>query len=180
MSYPDPNSSPLGIRVPLGTPGFAWAVAHTRPRCEKKLMSHCGREGISATIPLHQSVKRYLSKTVVFEKPIFPGYVFLYLPVARWGHVSQNRYVANFLPVPNQTEFQQQLEDVYLALEASLEVRLAPEIGPGRPVRIRRGPLCGLHGWVEARYGVTTVLLRLDFIGQAAAVHMHADDLELL
>jgi hypothetical protein len=33
---------------------------------------------------------------------------------------------------------------------------------------------------VEKRYGMTTVLLRLDFIGQAAGVKVHADDLELI
>jgi hypothetical protein len=32
---------------------------------------------------------------------------------------------------------------------------------------------------VEHRYGVNTVLLRLDFIGQAAAVKMEATELEL-
>jgi len=42
------------------------------------------------------------------------------------------------------------------------------------------GPLRGIEGWVEARYGMTTVLLRLDFIGQAAAVKLAADDLELI
>ena len=35
-----------------------------------------------------------------------------------------------------------------------------------------------MQGWVESRYGMCTVLLRLDFIGQAAAIQMHADDLE--
>jgi hypothetical protein len=38
--------------------------------------------------------------------------------------------------------------------------------------------LQGLEGWVERRYGMTTVLLRLDFINQAAAVKLDADLLE--
>jgi hypothetical protein len=42
-------------------------------------------------------------------------------------------------------------------------------------VRIKGGPLQGLEGWVEKRYGMTTVLLRLDFINQAAAVKIDAD-----
>jgi len=33
---------------------------------------------------------------------------------------------------------------------------------------------------VERRYGMCIVLLRLDFIGQAAAVKMEATDLELI
>jgi hypothetical protein len=42
-------------------------------------------------------------------------------------------------------------------------------------VKVKSGPLRGLEGWVEQRYGMTTVLLRLDFIGQAAAVKLQAD-----
>ena len=45
-------------------------------------------------------------------------------------------------------------------------------------VQIKSGPLRGLEGWVEHCYGPTTVLLRLDFIGQAAAVKVEAWDLE--
>jgi hypothetical protein len=42
-------------------------------------------------------------------------------------------------------------------------------------VRIKAGPLQGLEGWVEKRQGMTMVLLRIDFINQAAAVKIDAD-----
>jgi len=65
-----------------------------------------------------------------------------------------------------------------LALDSGVGVQLAPAIGEGTRVRIKGGPLQGLEGWVERRYGMTTVLLRLDFINQAAAVKLDADLLE--
>jgi len=37
-----------------------------------------------------------------------------------------------------------------------------------------------MEGWVEHRHGMNTVLLRLDVIGQAAAVKLEATDLELI
>jgi len=46
-------------------------------------------------------------------------------------------------------------------------------------VRIKSGPLRGVEGYVEHRYGLAKVLLRLDFISQAAAVKLDADQLEL-
>jgi hypothetical protein len=67
-----------------------------------------------------------------------------------------------------------------LALDSHLGVRLAPSIGEGMRVRIRAGPLQGIEGWVEHRYGMSTVLLRLDFINQAAAVKMDANLLEVI
>jgi transcription antitermination factor NusG len=117
---------------------------------------------------------------VVFQKPLFPGYVFLQLQPDQKDFVCQTDHVANLLEVFDQETFQQQLHDILLALEAKVGVRLAPAIGEGMRVRIKTGPLQGIEGWVEQRHGMTTVLLRLDFINQAAAVKIDAEALELI
>ena len=155
-----------------------WFVAHTKPRREKKLAEYCQRQSIAATLPCYSSAHKYRGKTVVFQKPLFPGYVFLQLEPEQKDSVRQNDHVANLLHVFDQEMFQQQLHDILLALESKVGVRLAPAIGAGMRVRIRAGPLQGIEGWVEQRYGMTTVLLRLDFINQAAAVKIDADSLE--
>jgi transcriptional antiterminator RfaH len=155
-----------------------WSVAHTKPRREKKLAEHCRRHGIAATLPCYSSAHKYRGKTVVFQKPLFPGYVFLQLGPGQSDSVRQNDHVANLLAVFDQETFEQQLRDILLALESKVGVRLAPAIGEGMRVRIKGGPLQGIEGWVEQRYGMTTVLLRLDFINQAAAVKIDADWLE--
>ncbi len=156
-----------------------WFVAHARPRCEKKLESFLSREGIHSCLPTLPRVHKYRSKTVTFHKPLFPGYVFLQARPQERQKIYQSDYVANLLNVPDQTEFELQLRDILLALESEMEIQLAPEIGEGTRVLIRSGPLRGMDAWVETRYGMTTVLLRLDFIGQAAAVKIEADCLEL-
>ncbi|HWQ91076.1 MAG TPA: transcription termination/antitermination NusG family protein [Clostridia bacterium] len=161
-------------------PEIRWFVAHTRPRREKKLVAHCQRQGIAATLPCYNTVHKYRGKTVRFEKPLFPGYVFLQLEQGQQDSLRQNDHVANLLSVFDQDTFESQLHDICLALESSLGVVLAPAIGEGMRVRIKYGPLQGIEGWVEQRYGMSTVLLRLDFISQAAAVKLDADSLELI
>ncbi len=155
-----------------------WYVAHTRPRREKKLVEYCNRQRFISTLPTYSSAHKYRGKTVVFEKPLFPGYVFLQLEAGQAQPVRQNEHVANLLDVFDQETFERQLGDILLALESKLGVRLAPAIGEGMKVRIRAGALQGIEGWVEQRYGMSTVLLRLDFINQAAAVKLDADLLE--
>jgi transcription antitermination factor NusG len=157
-----------------------WYVAHTRPRREKKLVDYAQREGLFVTLPCYSSVHKYRGKTATFEKPLFPGYVFFRLLPAARPKIYQSDYVANLLDVPDQTQFEEQLAAVQLALASNLEIQLAPEIGKGKQVRIIAGPLRGVEGWVEERFGMSTVLLRVDFLSQAAAVKMEADSLELI
>jgi transcription antitermination factor NusG len=155
-----------------------WAVAHTKPRCEKKLKQYCERERLAVTLPCVQSAHKYRGKTVVFEKPLFPGYVFLRLAAEERKVAMQSDYIANLLEVFDQELFERQLGEILKALESGCEVRLAPAIGTGSRVNIKAGPLRGMEAWVEERYGPTTVLLRLDFIGQAAAVKVDVSELE--
>lgn len=157
-----------------------WYVVHTRPRCEKKLVQYCERETIATTLPCVKKVHKYRGKTVSFLTPLFPGYVFVQIGREQRQKVFQSDYAANVLEVFDQVQFDHQLKDILLAVETELEVQLAPQIMPGCQVRIKSGPLRGVIGWVEKRTGMVQVILRLDFIGQAAAVTIDADELELV
>jgi transcription antitermination factor NusG len=175
----DQNTPPTPPSEPESETTLLWYVAHTRPRCEKKLAQHCEREGFSVTLPCIKSVKKYRGKTAVFHKPLFPNYVFLQLLRHDKRKVYQSDYVANLLDVVDQKLFEAQLGDILRALDTDMEVFLAPQIKPGTRVKIKTGPLRGVEGVVEHRSGLTLVHLRLDFISQAAAVKIDAGDLEL-
>ena len=168
----------IPISEPVAEDAVRWYVAHTRPRCEKKLFDHCLREQVAATLPCYVSAHKYRGKTVVFQKPLFPGYVFLQLQPRFSSAIRQSDHVANLLEVHDQATLEHQLAEIQLALESGLEVRLAPTIGEGMRVRIKAGPLRGVEGWVEQRHGLDTVLLRLDFISQAAVIQLGAEVLE--
>lgn len=157
-----------------------WYVAHTRARCEKKLAQYAERHGVSTTLPCVRTVHKYRGKTVSFQKPLFPGYLFLQLEKPQRQKIYQSGYVARLLDVPDQKELQQQLEEILAAIQSDVEIRLAPQIAEGTEVSIKKGPLQGLTAWVEKREGACTVLLRLNFIGQAASVKVDANDLELV
>jgi transcriptional antiterminator RfaH len=159
---------------------LAWFVAHTLPRREKKLKEYCEREHFNALLPCFRSIHKYRRKTVHFDKPLFPGYLFVQISPSVKQSLTQNEHVARLLTVFDQEVFARQLHDIIAALETGMEIQVAPEIGPGRRVKIKKGPLQGIEAWVESRQGMTTVFLRLDFIGQAASIKIPADHVELL
>ena len=94
------------IRILRAMSELRWFVAHTKPRREKKLVEHCRRQGLSTTLPCYESAHKYRGKTVVFQKPLFPGYDFLELEPRQKDAVRQNDHVANLLEVFAQETFQ--------------------------------------------------------------------------
>ena len=166
--------------LPCSEGEYAWYVAHTRPRCEKKVAEFAAREGFQVTLPLFKSVKKYPGKVVSFEKPLFPNYVFLRLLPHERKKVYQSDFVANLLDISDQRTFQEQLEAIITALETDYEIIALPHISVGKRAKIIAGALRGMEGYVEERLGKLLVLLRLDFIRQAAAVRVDASDLQLI
>lgn len=151
---------------------FRWAVAHTRPRCEKKLADAAEREGIRVYVPLIAKTHTYGRRKRTFHSPLFTGYVFCCgdAPQRRW--LSQNQNTANLLDVSDQETFVAQLRRVQTAVESGLLVDVKPFLETGRQVRITSGLLRGAEGVVVRVSGKTRVLLSVDMIQQAAVVEV--------
>lgn len=157
-----------------------WHVAHTRPRAEKRVAEYFRREGWPTELPLYASIKRYRGKRLTFYKTLFPGYVFVRLNSEQIPLARQHQHVASLLVPPDPGEFSAQLDAILTGLNGQLEVRIAPDVTEGRRVRLVAGPLRGVEGVVIERSKSMEVLLRLDFIGQAAAFRVAADEVELI
>lgn len=155
-----------------------WRVAHTLSRCEKKLLDWARQQGWRAELPLYRSIKRYRGKKAEFLKPIFPGYVFLQLPSHEARIAVQNRHVARLLTPPDQAEFAAQLQSILVAVESGLQIVPVVQFKPGARVEIISGPLRGMHGTVVKSIDHVEVILRLDFIGQAASVRIEPHEIE--
>ena len=166
------------VAAPIAPEPPVLLVAHTRPRCEKQVTVWAEREGIPTELPLYTMTHKYRGKSVTFHKPLFPGYVFVRFPVELALEIRKCRHVAQVLVPGNPAEFAQQLGDILIAVAAGMELRPVPDVVAGVRVTIVDGPLRGMEGWVEKRDGPFEVILRLDFIGQAAAVRMAAQSVE--
>jgi transcriptional antiterminator RfaH len=162
------------------TTDFFWYVAHTRPRREKKLAGYCKRAGLAVILPCIKSRKRYGRKTVEFDKPLFPGYVFFKSEPERVRTVYQNHDTANVLTVFDQITFQQQLGEIVYALENECLVVGTNRLCAGASARIVKGALAGMTGRVLKVANQITVVLNLDFIGRGAAVVVDSTNLEIV
>lgn len=141
-------------------------------------MDFCRREGLVVSLPCVKSLKKYTRKSVEFEKPLFPGYLFFRSSFHQVHRVHQNDHTANVLRVSDQTLFEQQLGEILSALSTGC-IMCAGSISLGKAVQIRSGPLSGLSGRiVTVNANSATVCLRLDFIGQGALVVVETANVE--
>ena len=157
-----------------------WCVAYTKPRAEKKFTTYCDECGIKAILPTYKSIKKYPRKTVKFDKPYFPGYVFIHTQVKNLLIIKKSSYLVNILKVYDQETFYSQLEGILKAIESGIELFPVPEIKKGVRVKIKRGSLQGVEGIVEKCEEISKIYLMLDFIGEGVEAEMNGDDLEVI
>jgi transcription antitermination factor NusG len=158
----------------------SWLVIHTLSRAEKKLAEWARREGFRVELPTYASVKRYRGKVVRFEKVLFPGYVFVVAEGRDGARIQQNRHAARVLVPPDMGEFNRQFREILSAIDAGLEIRPVSGVQVGTRVRISSGPLRGMEGLVERLEAPLGLVLRLDFISEAAAVRLETADVEVV
>lgn len=152
--------------------GEFWVVAHTRPRCEKKLEAFCARNSVPTFLPLRKKVHRYGRRQRHFFLPLFTGYVFCRVTEQSRMLLRQNDHVANVLRTPRQDEMLAQLRAVRAALESGKAVDVMPFLEAGKPVRITHGPMKGAEGVVVRLKGKERVVINVDIIRSSVAVEI--------
>ena len=157
-----------------------WCVARTKSRAEKKFATYCVECGIEAILPTYESVKTYPRKTVKFDKPYFPGYVFIHTQVKNLVIIKKSSHLADIIKVYDQETFQSQLYAVLKAVKSGVEVLLVQKFKPGTKVRIKRGFMRGVDGIVEKREKLCKVCLMIQLLGRGVEIKVDGDDLEVL
>ncbi|MDB6169219.1 MAG: NusG antitermination factor [Verrucomicrobia bacterium] len=157
-----------------------WWVCHTRPRCEKKFAALMEAEQFPHYLPLLPSIRRYAGRTKRFTKPLFPGYVFALVPLARKTRLYQQDLLARLIPVDDELRFLRQLDDVKAIVASGYELTVRPLLTRGRRVRVSGGPLHGLEGYVDDPTNPQGVVLSVDVLQQGLHVRLPAEHLHIL
>lgn len=157
-----------------------WWVAHTRSRHEKALAHFLLRSDIAYFLPLHEKVQRRQGRRIKSLLPLFSGYLFFAGDEQKRHKAFTSNKIANVLPVVNVMPFLGSLRDIYCALECGLPVSAHAALAKGTRCRVQAGPLKDKEGFVIEHKGKYRILLQVDILGQAAAVEIDQDDLEII
>jgi len=157
-----------------------WHVLHVRPRCEKKVAESARLLRVDHYLPLRRETKIYQRRKVTVDKPVFPGYVFAAFDQEGRVAVLKTNQVIRILEVRDQELLLRQLAQVRQALAVDPTLSACAALKCGRVVRIRSGPFMGLEGVVASLKGPAKVVLNVEMIGQAVAVEVDRDYLDVV
>lgn len=157
-----------------------WWVAHTKARNEKALAWQLQRMSVPYFLPLVEKTSKKGKRKFKSLLPLFGGYVFFCGDEdSRYKALTTNR-IANIIPVMDQVMLIRQLNDVHIALTCGSEIDPYPSVVAGKRCIVTAGPLRGVEGIVERKESVTKILLKVDILGQSAAVTIDPAFLEPL
>jgi len=159
---------------------MSWHVLHLRPRSEKKVAQVCRANGLEHFLPLRAEVKVYQRRKVEVLKPLFPGYIFVDFDADSRVCLLRTNHIVRILEPASEELLLYQLNQVRLALEADSTLGAAEAICSGRKVRIKGGPFMGVEGVITSADKPGTVRLNVDMIGQAVAMDVDRDYIEVI
>jgi len=174
------KESPHASTLQKAFDGPRWFVIHTKPRCEKKFAGLLSIELFEHYLPLITSKRRYGNRDRVYEKPLFPGYVFAEIAPEKKNRIYTLDLVVRTLWIDDQAEFLTQLGQIRTLVASGVEATLQPLIKKGARVRINSGPLWGVEGFVEDPQSPKGVLIAMDVLRQGVLVPVKREQITVL
>jgi len=149
------------------TPCHEWFAVYTCSCQEKRVAQHCSAHEIEHFLPVSQNRRRWKNGcTVLLERPLFPGYLFVKI---------EKRQRVRVLELPGVHSIE--IEILRRGLD-SINAEPCPFLKVGEKARVKRGPLEGMTGVVIRRKNSLRLVLSVDLIMRSVSVEVDSLDLE--
>jgi transcription antitermination factor NusG len=173
----------VALRDPQrSTAAMNWYAVYTSANHEKRVAEQFAVRGIEHFLPQYESVRKWKDRRVRLQLPLFPGYIFVQIELAKRLPVLQVPGVARLVgfdgqpaPVP-----EADLLRVREFLRQGFRAEPHRMLQVGRRVRVKDGPLAGMEGIVVRRKNRSRFVISFALIQRAMAVDVEAMDLEPL
>ncbi len=157
-----------------------WYAVTTQPRHEKVVAEQLLAKSIETFLPLVTLPSRWKDRSVLIDRPIFPGYVFTRISLRDRQHVFSVPGVVRMLTFNGSAApiDDAEIEAVRLCLSSGSQAEPHPFLHAGERVRVRSGTLAGLEGLVTRQKNQCRIVVSITLIHQSVAVEIDARLLE--
>jgi len=156
-----------------------WYALYTCPRHEKVVQQHLQARSLESYLPLYKSVRRWNDRQAVIELPLFPGYLFVRIPLSVRMRALTVPGVVSLVSFRGQPACV--ADEEIQAIQTSVAEGAAepyPYLAKGKCIRIASGPLKGLKGVVVRRKGKLRAVISVESIMKSFAVEVDAADVD--
>ena len=159
-----------------------WYATYTSARHEKRVAEELARRTVDVYLPLYEAVRRWKDRRKLVQLPLFPGYVFVHLPLKDRLRVLQIPGVVRFVGFNGHAIALEsaEIETLRNGLSQRLRAEPHPYLTAGRRVRIRNGAFQGLEGILLRHKGVWRVVVSIHLIMRSVAIEVDASEVEPL
>ncbi|HVB55253.1 MAG TPA: UpxY family transcription antiterminator [Candidatus Acidoferrales bacterium] len=176
------SHEPTHLVTSLPKEEMRWYAVYTCANHEKSVARQLDLLSIETFLPLYERVSRWKDRRIRLQSPLFPGYVFVRIPLLEKLRVLEVPSVARLVgfngqptPLP-----EGELDVLRRGLRAGLYAEACPYLQVGRRVRVRSGPLQGLEGILKKKKTTFRFVISMELIQRSISVEMDAADLDVL
>lgn len=174
------SSSMVQWSLPTDYTKPRWYAAYTRAQHEKQVALQLDERNVEHYLPLYEVVRQWKDRCKRVRMPLFPGYVFVRIPLLNRLDVLRIPgvvHLVGFNGSPTALD-DEEVESLRCALAQGVGAQPHPFLTIGRRVRITTGPLAGLNGILLRQKKSSRLVVSLDLIQRSVAVDIDAGDLE--
>lgn len=159
-----------------------WYAAYTRAQHEKQVALQLDERTVEHYLPLYEAVRQWKDRRKRVRMPLFPGYVFVRIPLLNRLDVLRIPgvvHLVGFNGTPTALD-DEEVESLRCALACGVGAEPHPFLTIGRRVRITAGPLAGHEGILVRRERNLRVVLSIHLIQRSILVQINSESLEPL
>jgi transcription antitermination factor NusG len=175
-----PGKGMLKEELPDALSQSRWYVAQTCCQHEKQVARQLESRGVEYFLPLYEKVSRRKDRRIRLQLPLFPGYVFLRIPLRERLRALEIASVVRLVgfggaatPMPDL-----EMEAMQRGLVSQLRVEPHPYLHIGRRVRLISGPLIGFEGILLRKKGNLRFVMSVELIQRSVAADIDIADIE--
>ncbi len=151
-----------------------WYAVKVRTKAEGLVCASLERKGYECYSPSYIECRNYSDRIRKVQAPLFPGYLFCRLDIAKRLPVLMSEgvlYFVSFGDVPQPVD-ESELDAVRAALGSGLQVQSWPYLRTGDRVRIEAGSMAGVEGVLLKSQGVDRLIISVHLLQRSLSLQI--------
>lgn len=148
-----------------------WYAVQTRVREEDKAAFNLRKQGFAVFLPKYKKTRRHARKTDVVHRPLFPGYLFVEIDLAReqWYSINGTYGVVRLISAGDEPAVvpSEIIDAIMMRGDESGIIQLQHKaLQQGDRIRVIAGPFAEYEGLFDEMVDENRVILLLDLLGR--------------